>query len=139
MKAKELKFEDSKKGDSAFFEVIVSESDVQNFAELSGDFNPLHNDEVYAKGTEFGKRIVHGMFLCSLVSRFVGMELPGKKALLMKEMLEFKKPAYIGDTLIVKGIVVHKSEATRILEILIEIRTKKELLASGSVHVRVLF
>jgi len=138
MKAKELKFEDIKKGDSAFFEVVINDHDVEKFAELSGDFNPLHTDEEYAKNTGFGGKIVHGMFLGALVSRFVGMELPGKKALLVKEMLEFKKPARVGDLLNVRGTIVHKSEALRLLELLIEIRTEKELLVSGSVNVRVL-
>ncbi len=138
MIAKEIKFEDIKKGDHASFEVTITESDVQKFAELSGDYNPLHVDEAYAKETEFGGRVVHGMFLGSLVSRFVGMELPGKKALLMKEMLEFKKPARIGDRVVIEGTVVYKSESLRLIELLMEISTEKELLVSGSVYVRVL-
>jgi acyl dehydratase len=138
MKAKDLKFEDIKTGDSAAFDVTIREEDVQKFAELSGDYNPLHVDEEYAKGTDFGERIVHGMFLGALVSRLVGMELPGKRALLMKETLEFKKPAHVGDHLTVMGTVVHKSEALRLLELLLEIRTEKELLATGTVHVQVL-
>ncbi|MCX6735959.1 MAG: MaoC family dehydratase [Candidatus Parcubacteria bacterium] len=138
MIAKEIKFEDIKKGDHSSFEVTITESDVQKFAELSGDYNPLHIDEAYAKETEFGGQVVHGMFLGSLVSRFVGMELPGKKALLMKEMLEFKKPARIGDRVAVEGTVVYKSESLRLIELLMEISTEKELLVSGSVYVRVL-
>jgi 3-hydroxybutyryl-CoA dehydratase len=139
MKAKDVKFEDIKKGDSASFETIVTENDLKKFAELSGDYNPLHTDEKYAQGTEFGGKVIHGMLLGALVSRFIGMELPGKKALLLKETLEFKKPAMVGDVLTVKGIVVHKSEGVRLLELLMEIRTKKELLVSGAVFVRVLF
>ncbi len=138
MIAKDLKFEDIKKGDSSSFEVTITESDIQKFAELSGDYNPLHVDEEYANETEFVGRVVHGMFLGSLVSRFVGMELPGKKALLLKETLEFKKPARIGDRIIVKGAVVYKSEPLRLIELLMEIRTEKELLVSGSVYAGVL-
>jgi 3-hydroxybutyryl-CoA dehydratase len=138
MKAKEVKFEDIKKGHTASFKKVITENDVQKFAELSGDKNPLHVDERYATTTVFGRRIIHGMFIGALVSRLVGMELPGKRALLMEETLKFKKPAHIGDTLTVKGVVVHKSEATRILELLIEIHTEKELLVSGSVQVIVL-
>jgi acyl dehydratase len=138
MIAKEINFDDIKKGDSTSFGITIKENDLQKFAEISGDFNPLHVDEAYAKGTEFGGRIVHGMFLGALVSRLVGMELPGKKALLLKETLEFKKPARIGDRVTVKGSVVHKSEALRLVELSVEIRTEKDLLANGSAHVRVL-
>lgn len=138
MSAKELEWKDIAVGDSASFEREVREEDVVKFAEISGDRNLLHMDDRYARGTFFGGKIVHGMFLGALVSRLIGMELPGKKALLMKETLEFKKPARVGDMLTVSGTVAHKSEAGRTLEILLEIRTKKELLVSGSAYVRVL-
>jgi 3-hydroxybutyryl-CoA dehydratase len=138
MKAKDLKFEDIKKGDTAFFTVTVTENDLKKFAELSGDYNPLHTDEEYAKKTEFNGRVIHGMFLGALVSRFVGMELPGKKALLLKETLEFKKPTRVGDILTVQGTVIHKSESLSLLELSMEIRNQKELLAIGSAFVRVL-
>jgi acyl dehydratase len=138
MIAKNKKFEEIKNGESASFKKTITEKDLTLFAEVSGDFNPLHLNVEYANGTEFHGRIIHGMFLGALVSRFIGMELPGKKALLLKESLEFKKPAKVGDTLTIKGTVAHKSSATRILEILMEINTKKELLVSGTVFVRVL-
>jgi len=138
MKAKEINFNDIQKGDVSFFKKKILKDDIRHFAEVSGDFNPLHVDKEYSKKTEFGGTIAHGMFLGALVSRLVGMEFPGKKSLLMKETLEFKKPARIGDILCIRGSVVHKSESTRIVELLIEISTKKELIASGSVQVRVL-
>jgi acyl dehydratase len=138
MKPKKKKFNDIKKGDMSVFEITIKENDVQKFAELSGDYNPLHVDEEYAKKTEFNGRVVHGMFLGSLVSRFVGMEIPGEKALLLKETLEFKKPARIGDTLTIKGTVIHKSESLSLLELAMEIRNQKEVLVIGSVFVRVL-
>ena len=128
MKAKEKNLEDINVGDSASFERTVTDDDLVNFAALSGDYNPLHLE---------GK-VVYGMFLGVLMSLLIGMELPGKKALLIKECLEFKKPARVGDTLTVKGSVIFKSQASRIIELLIEIRKGKEILASGSAHVRVL-
>ena len=128
MKAKEKNLEDINVGNSASFERTVTDDDLVNFAALSGDCNPLHLE---------GK-VVYGMFLGVLMSRLIGMELPGKKALLVKECLEFKKPARVGDTLSVKGSVIFKSQSSRLIELLIEIRKDKELLASGSAHVRVL-
>lgn len=138
MKAKEKKFEDIKIGDSASFSRIITDKDLINFSDVSGDYNPLHLDEEYAVRTEFKGRVVYGMFMAALVSRLVGMELPGKRALLLKESLEFKKPARIGDRVRVEGKVAHKSTGTRILELLIKIIRGKEILTAGTVHVRVL-
>jgi len=128
MKPKEKNLDDINVGDLASFERTITDDDIIKFADISGDYNPLHLD---------GK-VVYGMFLGALVSRLVGMELPGKYALLFKECMEFKKPARVGDTLTVKGAVIFKSQASRIIELAIEIRKDKELLASGSAHVRVL-
>ncbi len=131
-------FKDIKIGQTASFERIITEEDLIKFSELSGDYNPLHLNEKYASQTIFKGRVVYGLLLGALVSRLVGMELPGKKALLVKEVLEFKKPARVGEKLLVKGLVVHKSTATRLIELAIEIKKNKDLLASGSVQVKVL-
>lgn len=125
-------------GDSVSFKRTISDDDVRAFAEVSGDHNPLHMDDAYARTTSFGSRIVHGMFLGALVSRLVGMQLPGKRALLMKESLEFKKPVRIGDTVNVSGRLASKSDATRLIEIELSVSSGDDLVASGSAHVRVL-
>ena len=138
MKAKDKNFEDIKIGESAFFEKVILESDLDKFAELSGDYNPLHIDNNYAAQTELNSRVVHGMFLGALISRLVGMELPGKRALLMKECLEFKKPVRIGDELLIEGKVVHKSKATQLIELYIEISRDKEIVVVGVIHVKIL-
>jgi 3-oxoacyl-[acyl-carrier protein] reductase len=138
MKANKKNFKEIKPGDFVSFGRTVTEDDLLKFAELSGDQSPLHVDAKYAEGTKFKQRIIHGMFLGALVSRLVGMELLEENVLCVKETLEFKKPALVGDELTVKGTVVHKSEALLLLELSLEISTKKELLASGSIYVRVL-
>jgi 3-hydroxybutyryl-CoA dehydratase len=125
-------------GDVASFEVVLTQEAVTSFAKLSGDENPLHVDESYAAQTLFGRRVVHGMYLGALVSRLVGMELPGTKALLVRESLTFKEPAFIGDTVVVAGEVVHKSEALQLITMAITIIRKDEVLAEGEVLVRVL-
>src|SRR3989344_3381090 len=105
MKARDRSFGSISVGERASIEHIVTEDDVRTFAKLSGDQNPLHTDEAYAKQTAFGGRVVHGMFLAALVSQLVGMELPGKRALLLKASFEFKKPVHIGETLHIEGTV----------------------------------
>jgi len=129
---------DIKVGDSASFSRLVTANDLIKFAELSGDYNPLHLDNHYASQTEFGGLIVHGFFLGALVSRLIGMQLPGKKSLILKESLEFKQPARIGDELLVTGEVVHKSEATRLIEVSIVISCQQKILTSGQIYVRLL-
>lgn len=125
-------------GDSDEFTHHITENDVSRFSLVSGDYNPLHMDESYAGGTSFGKRVVHGMFLGALVSQFVGMYLPGTKALLIKEMIEFKKPVYIGETVKVKGVITGKSTVTRIVEIDLKIFSNDSVVASGYVYAKVL-
>jgi acyl dehydratase len=132
---KEIIFDQINIGDKASFEREITENDLNKFADVSGDYNPLHIDTDYAKKTKFNGKIVHGMFLGALVSRLVGMELPGKYALLVKESLEFKSPGGVGDTVIVNGYVMSKSKASRMIEIAVEIRRGAELLVKGSVHV----
>ena len=98
------------------FQITITESMVNNFATISGDFSPIHIDEEYAKSTIFQKRIVHGMLLAFL-SRMQGMYLPGKHALYFSQNLEFHNPCFINDKIKISGIVIDKSESTKILKI----------------------
>ena len=77
----EYTFEEIKIGLKKEFSVKITEELVNDFAKISGDFNPLHMDEEYASTTSFEKRVVHGMLLASFFSRIDGMYLPGKHAL----------------------------------------------------------
>ena len=138
MKARDLKFEDIKIGESASFSHMITEQDVSDFARLSGDLNPLHTDEEYARTTRFGKRIVHGMFLGALCSRLVGMYIPGKHCLYVSQELRFKNPALIGDLVVVRGEVVAQSESTRILDIMIKISKDTMILADGLAKVQII-
>ncbi len=124
-------------GDTSSFERRISEDDVRAFAVLSGDYNPLHMDDAYARSTPFGGRVVHGMLLAAMISRLVGMQLPGKRALLMKESLEFKKPIRIGDMVKVEGAVVNVSIATHIVELEIHIYAESIIVVTGHVQVQV--
>lgn len=136
--SKTLQFEDITVGDSASFETTIAEQTVRSFAELSGDENPLHIDAMYAATTQFKKPVVHGMYLAALVSRLVGMELPGAKALLLQESLTFKEPVFIGDTITVKGVVIRTSDALQLITIAVTITRDAVTLAEGEVLVKVL-
>lgn len=138
MKAKELTFEDIAVGDSASFTKVWTREDVLMFASLSGDMNPLHVDENYALATQFGKPIIHGMLVASSFSSLVGMYLPGKYCLYVKQDVSFKKPVYTGDTLIIEGRVVAKIQSTKMLEIKMKITRVGEVVVEGTALVQVL-
>jgi|JI102314A1RNA_FD_contig_31_5445353_length_1400_multi_3_in_0_out_0_3 3-hydroxybutyryl-CoA dehydratase len=104
-------------GLSAQFEVTITAAALRSFAELSGDHNPLHVDDDFARQSGFPSRVVFGMLSSSFYSQLVGMYLPGRWALLHGIDLEFKAPAFIDDRLIVSGEITHLSEAFRRLEI----------------------
>lgn len=86
-------------GDTFTLEKQVTNEDVISFAEVTGDKNPLHLDDAYAKTTMFGKRIAHGMIGAGVISGAIGMHLPGPGTTYLGQDLSFKKPVGIGDTL----------------------------------------
>lgn len=89
---------DFKVGDKVQSSMLVTEQTVQKFAEMSGDFNPMHMDEAYAKTTRFGKRIAHGMLSGALISRTLATEL-GAGGIYLSQSMRFMNPVYIGDTI----------------------------------------
>ena len=99
------------------FSVKITESLVNDFAKISGDYSPIHMDIEYASTTSFKKRVVHGMLLASFFSRVDGMYLPGKHALYFSQTLKFVNPCFIDDLVTVKSEVIEKSDSTQIITI----------------------
>jgi acyl dehydratase len=116
-KPSEYKFDEITLGTKTKFTVQINESTINEFARISGDYNPLHMDEQYASKTQFGKRVCHGMMLASFLSRLVGMYMPGKNALYFSQTLNFQMPCFAGDEVTVEGEVIDKSQSTRIITI----------------------
>ena len=90
--------EELKVGDTARFSKTVSESDVYLFAGVTGDLNPAHVNEDYAKDTFFKTRIAHGMLSASFISTVVGTMLPGPGTVYMRQEVSFLAPVKFGDT-----------------------------------------
>jgi len=90
--------EELKVGDTARFSKTVSESDVYLFAGLTGDLNPAHVNEDYAKDTFFKTRIAHGMLSASFISTVIGTMLPGPGTVYMGQQVSFMAPVKFGDT-----------------------------------------
>ena len=97
-------------GKTAHFSKTLSETDLYLYAGITGDLNPVHVDEEYAKKTKFKKRIAHGLLTASYICMPLGMYLPGPGTIQISQFLEFLKPVYIGDTITVN------LEVTEILE-----------------------
>lgn len=91
----------------------ITETDIVNFAGLSGDFNPLHIDEEYMKKTLFGKRIAHGLLILSIQSGLVRPDISVIAFLGISEW-NFRKPVFIGDTIHVRLKVIEKRETSKI-------------------------
>jgi 3-hydroxybutyryl-CoA dehydratase len=91
-------FQDLQIGQSASVNKTVTEDDLQKFADVSLDNNPVHFDEEYAKTTRFGGRIAHGMLTASLFSGLLGMRLPGPGTIYLGQTLKFKAPVSLGQT-----------------------------------------
>jgi len=95
-----------KLGDFDEFSKTISESDIYTFAGITGDLNPAHINEDYAKNTFFKGRIAHGMLLAGFISAVIGMKLPGPGTIYIKQELAFKGPAKIGDTITARAEVI---------------------------------
>lgn len=109
-------------GDIAFFEKTITDADVNLFAGVTGDMNPVHIDETYAKNTIFKNRICHGGLVSALFSTVLGTTLPGKGTIYLGQNSKFIKPVYLNDTVKVmveiieiiesKNRVIFKTTAT---------------------------
>ncbi|MCA1909414.1 MAG: MaoC family dehydratase [Magnetospirillum sp.] len=91
-------FEELSVGQSAIFSKTVTEADIAAFAGVSGDFNPVHVNEEFASQTMFKGRIAHGMLSAAFISTVFGMKLPGPGCIYVSQLLKFKAPVKIGDT-----------------------------------------
>ena len=107
-------YEDLKKDDSASFTKTVSESDVYQFAGITGDLNELHINREAAEGSLFGARVVHGCLADSFVSTVLGMKLPGKGTIFLEKSVKYLKPVYIGDTVTATVTVAEIMERGRV-------------------------
>lgn len=97
-------------GDKARCSKIITESDVYLFAELTGDYNPLHINPEYAGKSIFGRPVAHGMITGGLISSVIGMKLPGPGAVYLSQVLKFRSPVFPGDTITAEVEVVEKVE-----------------------------
>jgi 3-hydroxybutyryl-CoA dehydratase len=101
-------------GDSAQISKTITEKDINDFARVTGDFNPLHLDQAYAEKTIFKGRIAHGLLSVGLLSTVLGNILPGHGTIYLSQEIKFLAPVRIGDTITAKvGVLELISEKNR--------------------------
>ncbi len=100
-------------GEEASFSKTITETDVYLFAGISGDFNPVHVNEEFAKLTPFKTRIAHGGLPQSLIAPVLGMKLPGLGTIAVEITCRFKAPTFFGDTVTASAKVAEKIEKKR--------------------------
>lgn len=95
----------------------ITDEVVRAFAELSGDYNPIHLDEEFAKTTMFGKRIAHGMISGALISAVLGYQLKERKVVYLSQTMKFIAPVFIDDTVTATATVTNIREDKPIVTI----------------------
>ena len=124
-------------GQEFSFSATIKKSDVENFAKLSGDVNPLHMDESFAQQRGFKGRVVHGILLSSYLSRLVGVHFPGRHAVLHSININFLSPAYIDDTVSIECVVKQISLGTQtlVLKVAMKNNESRNVLLRGKIQV----
>lgn len=106
---------DLKIGDEFSTSREVTDEVIRKFAEVSGDFNPIHLDEEFAKTTRFGKRIAHGMLSGAFISAVLGNEFRERKIVYLSQTMKFVAPVFIGDTVTATGTITNIREDKNIV------------------------
>lgn len=120
-----IPFDELQIGDSTSLTRTVTDEDIQLFAYLSGDINPLHLDEDYAKTTQFGERIAHGMFVSILVTTAVATKLPGPGSIYRGQEMKFQRPVKIGDTITAELTIIEKKKRGNLIKIDCEMKNQR--------------
>jgi 3-oxoacyl-[acyl-carrier protein] reductase len=124
-------------GDKAELIHVITQSNINQFVELTGDDNKLHVDEEYASTTSYKKPVVHGMLSASFISTIIGTKLPGDGALWYAQNLEFLQPVRIGDELQITAEVIKKIDRTKTIELQTDIYNQhKQKVTTGTAKVK---
>ena len=104
-------------GDKASFTKTISESDIYQFAGITGDYNPVHINSEYAKQSVFKERVAHGILTAGFISAVLGTKLPGTDTIYLSQHLDFKAPVKIGDTITAEVEVLEKKDRKKIIRL----------------------
>jgi len=125
---KVTKYSDLAIGQSAEVTHTVTEEDIKIFGDLSGDYNPLHFDEEWAKTTMFKGRIAHGLLTAAFVSSAIGMKLPGPGTIYLGQSMKFLGPVRIGDTITTRVEIIELNDEKKRITLKTECTNQDEKL-----------
>lgn len=127
--------EDFSVGMESTTEKTVTIEDIKRFAEVSGDFNPVHLDEEFAKKTIFKGRIAHGFLTASFISTIIATELPGPGSIYLKQSLKFLAPVYINEKILVKVRIIEINIEKSKVKLITECFKNKTLVLTGEAEI----
>jgi len=130
-----LTIEKIKVGQSTEFLKLISEEDIKQFARLTGDNNPIHLDDEYAKKTMFKKRIAHGLLTASFISTVIATKLPGQGSIYLDQSLKFLAPVYIGNQIRIFVKVTKKNIEKRIVTLSTEVYVSEKKIITGEARI----
>lgn len=113
----------------------IDAGQMQRFAELSGDFNPLHIDDAFARRKGFEGRVVYGALLIAKISELIGMRLPGKNSVWASLSVDFLKPLYVDQPAELEAVVARTSPSTGLVELGLTLRRGDKRLLKGRAEV----
>ena len=128
--------EDLKINQTAEYTKTVTENDIKTFAEVSGDDNPVHTNEEFAKRTIF-KKIAHGFLTASFISTVIATKLPGPGCIYISQSLKFLAPVFINDTINVKVKIVDLNIEKKRVKLLTECYKNEKKILTGEAEILV--
>ena len=126
-------------GQKEGFSVTVTEEVLTGFKAITGDVNPLHNDEDFAVKKGYKGKVGYGMLTASYLSTLAGVYLPGEKSLIQGVELKFSQPVYVGDTLEIQGEVTEKNDTFKVIRIKVTVKNQdNKKVLKGSMQIGVM-
>jgi len=124
-------------GMTSSFEKTISAKDIEAFAAVTGDTNPVHLDEAYAQTTPFKARIAHGMMSAGLISTVLGTQLPGPGCIYLDQQIKFRAPVFINDTVVATVTVEEINERRGRVSLKTQCFVNDKLVADGTASMMV--
>ena len=122
-------------GSSVQLDLRYTSDDLIRFGSLSGDHNPIHEDEAYAQSCGFAGRVVYGGLIMASVSRLIGMMVPGPGAVMQSVQLQFKSPLYVNEPARLEATVDYINPELKVLQLRIEATRSETVIAKGTAQV----
>jgi 3-hydroxybutyryl-CoA dehydratase len=135
----QYKYSEIKLGLSEQFEIRITPEHMDMFRKITGDVNPLHADDDFAKLKGFKEKVVFGMLSTAFLSTLAGVYLPGENSIIHNVEIQFSKPVFVGDTLTVTGTVNEKNDAFNLIFLKVSITNQYgEKVSKGVMRIGIL-